>query len=196
MYRDPSDYDEMAKLAIAVRVDYQLNEMPLDMEKVCQKIGIPLIAYSDLEEEKQKFLIKIRKNGFYQPPTCLGGPAIFYNDFISSKGKQRYTIGHELKHYVNNDKEESKKAEDMAEYWSKYFIAPSPYWIYYRITDTNEIMTKSGLSEEAASYVKKGLRNRIKKFGYKFFNYEIPLLELMVPDFKIENVEIVNKERK
>lgn len=47
-------------------------------------------------------------------------PTIYYNDSFESEGSQRFTIFHELKHYVFEDKDDED--DDLADFFARYFM--------------------------------------------------------------------------
>lgn len=180
MYRTGKDYDEIAKTIIDVYQDYDINSLPLNLKDICNKLGVLLIPYSELDDENIEILLKRSKDAFYSPPTIKSKPQIYYNDLISSKGKIRYSIAHELKHYVCNDVDETNYGEDMAEYFGRYFLAPIPYLVAKRITSPIEIISHCGLSQEAASNAAKNVCNRMRVYDTRIFDYEKPLINLLI----------------
>lgn len=187
MYRLGEKYDEMAKLAIDVLIDYEINSFPLDGKEICKKLGINLIPYSAYDYEIQQICRKRSEDGF-----CFYGikgltPIICYNDwFLSQLPESRIhsTIFHEIKHILCNDKDESD--DDLAEYFSKYIRCPIPLLIYQNITDINYIISNFNISHEQSLYIMKNLENRRKKYGNKIFEYEKPLLRSILKDKYIE----------
>ena len=125
--------------------------------------------------------MKRSEYGFFCPLTNDTAPTIYYNDTISSKGCIRQTIFHEIKHYINEDKEEDPEDDDLADYFGKYIACPIPYLIALHITTPNEIISMFGVSYQMACYVAKNVENRIIKYGYKLFDYEKPLLRHLNP---------------
>ena len=182
MYWNGNDYDKMAMLAIDIYTDYHITTFPVDEKNVCKQLGLKLVPYSAYPEEGQLLLRKKSKDAFLLPATCNTPPAVFYNDSIASSGRIRYSIFHEVKHYVNNDSDESIYNEDMAEYFSKYFMAPIPYLIKKGVNDPVTIVSDHDMSYEAAQHTLQNLRNRRRVYGDKIFDYEKPLIDLLCPE--------------
>lgn len=193
MYRSSEEYERMCKLAIDIIVDYDIKIYPLDMDNLCKKMGFILTPYSACEDKKD-LLLKKSFDGFsnYSDPTKK--PIIFFNDIYGNIPPARIsqTKGHEIKHIVERDRDDSE--DDLCDYFSKYLRCPTPYVIYLGITDVNEIISTFELSYEQATYVKKQVTNRIKRYGYKYFEYELPLLkQLLGNDYDENQFEIIRK---
>ena len=104
-------------------------------------------------------------------------PKIYYNDDTDiAVSRRRYSIFHEVKHFVNRDNSENAYDEEMADYFAKYFMCPIPYLVYNNITDTNEIISKFNVSYSVACSVSSNVINRQSKYGQQIFDYEKPLI--------------------
>jgi hypothetical protein len=182
MYRNGNDYERMARLVIDIYIDYNITSFPVDEKELCRKLGLKLVPYSAYPEKTQKLLRKRSPDAFYSPATHDTPPTIFYNDKVESYGRQRYSIFHEVKHYVNNDTEESEFNDDMANYFSRYIMCPIPYLIKANINDELTLITDHGASGDAAENAIKNVRNRRATYGDKIFDYEQPLIDLLFPD--------------
>ncbi len=102
------------------------------------------------------------------------------------------TIGHEIKHIIERDNDDSE--DDLCDFFSKYLRCPMPYLMYLNIYDTTEIISKFKISFKQATYVKKQMVNRKKKYGKQYFEYEIPLLKQLCGENYIESeIEIIKK---
>lgn len=188
-YRASDKYDEMAKLAIDIYLDYNLTTFPIDPKELASRMGFEFIYYSDLNPETRELMYKFSEDGFNFPHKSGNSNVrtIYINDQIASSARKEVSLFHEIKHIVNydceiEDEEVNKENEDLAEYFGKYMKCPIPYLIYMRIIDMTDIMSIFHASEEMASNVQKGLLARIRKYGYDIFDYELPLLELILGD--------------
>ena len=103
MYRNDSIYDEIKNVIIDIYIDYGIKTFPINEKEVCKKMGVALIPYSEYEGDEFKLLQKKSKLGFFVKATKSTPPTIYYNDTIESEGAIRFTIFHELKHYVFED---------------------------------------------------------------------------------------------
>ena len=179
MYRSGKVYDEIAKTVIQIYLDYDIKSFPIDEKEVCRKMGVALIGYSSMPKEAQALLKKKSEYGFFVPETKDNPPSIYYNDMLESEGAQRFTAFHELKHYVYEDEDEEE--DDLADYFSKYFMCPIPYLLLKNIDSVNEVISEFGTSYEAAFYICSNVVNRRNKYGYQVFDYEIELIEHLEP---------------
>lgn len=179
MYRNGSIYDEIAKTVIQIYLDYGISSFPIDEGEVCRKMGVSLIGYSEMPIEGRKLLMKRSIYGFFAPETRLTPPTIYYNDLLESGGAKKFTIFHELKHYVYED--DNDNDDDLADYFAKYMMCPIPYLILKNIRTPSEVVSFCGSSYEAAVNVVSNINNRKKVYGYRLFDYEVSLIKLLEP---------------
>ena len=121
--------------------------------------------------------------------TKANAPTIYYNDSFESDGAQRFTIFHELKHYVYNDEDDSE--DDLADFFARYFMCPIPYLLLKNMDTPNEIASYCGTSFEVAFHVCLNLHNRKNRYGFQIFDYEIKLIEHLEPVL----LEVYSKEK-
>lgn len=186
MYRRGKEYDRIAKLAINIYLDYGFNTFPLDEKEVCRRLGIALVPYSECAPEERALLHKRSTYGFFNPLTKFTPPIIFYNDDLNelqSYGCIRQSIFHEIKHFVDDDKDGNPEDDDLAEYFGKYFACPIPHLIVNNIINPSEIVSLFGTSYTIASYVSTNIANRKKRYGKLIFDYEKPLIQLLDPTY-------------
>ncbi len=147
MYRFGSEYENIAQLAASVLIDYNIKKYPIDMFHLCEKMNILVMPYSKCltNEEDVSFLIDKFPDGF-----CTFGkgrqPIIYYNDFLSNKVRVFSTLGHEIKHIINNDPDDL--SDDLSNYFSKYIRCPLPFIMYLKCSSIEEISTKFNVSRE------------------------------------------------
>lgn len=183
MYWSGNDYDKTAQLVIGIFVDYNIRRFPVDEKAICRNLGLKLIPYSEYSEEQQVLLRKRSPDAFFAPATKKTPPTVFYNDKVESYGRLRYNIFHEVKHFVNGDKDDGEYNDNMADYFARYFMCPIPYLIEYGIDDELTIMSDHLVSLQAAQNTLKNVRNRRAAYGDKIFDYEKPLVELFAIRF-------------
>lgn len=179
MYRPPDIYEEIRKTIIDIFLDYGIKEFPLEEKEICRKLGVALVPYSECPPEAQELLLKKSKHGFYVKGTKENPPTIYYNDQFGSSGAVRFTIFHDIKHYVYDEDIDDEEEDDLADFFARYFLCPIPYLLVKGMESVNEIVSHFGVSMEAAENVVSNLLGRKKKYGTKIFDYEIPLLELI-----------------
>ena len=183
MYWSGNDYDKTAQLVIGIFVDYNIRRFPVDEKAICRNLGLKLIPYSEYSEEQQVLLRKRSPDAFFAPATKKTPPTVFYNDKVESYGRLRYNIFHEVKHFVNGDKDDGEYNDNMADYFARYFMCPIPYLIEYGIDDELTITSDHLVSLQAAQNTLKNVRNKRAAYGDKIFDYEKPLVELFAIRF-------------
>lgn len=174
MYRSSEDYVVIVKKIIDVYVDYGIHKFPLDEKEMCYMLGIKLLPYSEFFDDTSN----ISNDSFYIPPTKNNPPLILYNDKIENINRQRFSIFHELKHYICGDTEETVRDEDMANFFARYCMCPIPVLIVRGVDDVATIMADYGLGLQSAYNALNNVRNRRSKYGNKIEEYEKPLIEL------------------
>ncbi|MCR5593327.1 MAG: toxin [Saccharofermentans sp.] len=193
--RAGSEYDEIVKEIIPIFIDYDIKSFPLDLERICRLLSVSLIPYSECGPEAKELLLKKTKKGFFVRGTHESTPTIYYNDYEVTVGEMRYTISHEIKHYVYDECNDDNKDDDLADYFARFFLCPIPYLIVKGILTNNDIASHCKVSITAASNAASTIRNRISSFGYKIFDYEYPLLEHLIPEeFKLYKREHYDSE--
>lgn len=194
MYWSSKDYAEIVQVVIDIYLDYGLNGFPIDPFSLCKRMGIILLPYSEFMDEDRDVLKKKSSDGFYVPISRSSPPKIYYNDNldeVKSEGRMRATIFHEIKHIVMEDDEETRKNENLADFFAKWMMCPIAYLVYKDIRSTDEIIAMFGTSRQMASNVNMYVARRMCKFGNKIFENERPLIELLegivIDDEDIEN---------
>ena len=182
MFRSKNFYKEIRDKIIEIYQDYGITTFPVDEIDLCKKMGIILVPYSLLEGEELILAYKRSKEGFYAPRTTETPPMIYYNDNLEevmSYGRIRYTIFHEIKHYVFNEKVETDENEDGAQYFAKYFMCPIPYLVYNKskYDDIDSIRNGFGVSTIVAEFLLDSVNKRTIRFGNGLFQSEIDLID-------------------
>lgn len=198
MYRDSEEYDRMAKLAISIIVDYGITakDYPLDLDNLCRKMKINVVPYSAFEDEDPDFidiLLKKSKDGFFAPRSSKQEATIFFNDKYGdrlSPSRISQTKGHEIKHIVEEDEDDSD--DNLCEYFSKYLRCPIPYVLYLGLESKIDIISRFSISYQQSEIVLNNIINRKRKYGNGYFRYEIELLESLLEDFNQNEVEIID----
>lgn len=182
MLRNKSFYKAIRDKIIEIYQDYGIRTFPVDEVDLCRKMGIVLVPYSLLKGEELALAYKRSQDGFYAPMTNETPPMIYYNDNLEevmSYGRIRYTIFHEIKHFIFDDKEESEENEDGAQYFAKYFMCPIPYLVYNNkeFSSIESIRQGFGVSSQVAEFLLDSVVRRMYRFGNGLFMREIELLD-------------------
>ena len=196
MYRNGSVYDEIDKVIFDIYQDYDIKTFPVDEVDVCNKLGVALVPYSAFSQEDRKLLKKKSELGFFVKESKEQPPTIYYNDLYGSKGAIRLTIFHELKHYIYND--ENDDDDDLADYFARHFMGPTPYLMQKGFDSPNEIVSFCGMSMEAAINAYSNIVSRRNKYGMDLFDYEVPLIKHLEPvlmeTFKHDIIETIDED--
>ena len=143
----------------------------------------PIFRNSEYPEEQEALLRKRSMDAFFAPATRTTPPTVFYNDKVESRGRLRYNIFHEVKHFVTGDKDDGEYNDNMADYFARYFMCPIPYLIEYGIDNELTLISDHLISQEAARNTIKNVRNRKAVYGDKIFDSEKPLVDLFAIRF-------------
>lgn len=176
MYRNSEAYDEIAKIVIGIYEDYNITSFPVIAYELCKIMGIKLVPYSQVPLD----ITKISDDAFLVPPSIEFAPKIYFNDKIQSTERIRFSIFHEIKHYVCNEYDNSCRDEDMTNYFARYIMCPIPYLIHKNIQDEPTIRSKFDVCYMVACNVKCNVINRRDKYGDKIFDYEVPLMKQLL----------------
>lgn len=179
MYRKGEVYNEIKSIIIDIYIDYNVRKFPVDEKKLCRKMGVALIPYSAFDKEGRKLLNKKSSKGFFVKESNSSPPTIYYNDRFESEGEIRFTIFHELKHFVFEDDDDSQ--DDLADFFARYIMCPVPYLLLKNIVTTEEVMSYCNTTFTTAEHAVSNIINRKNKYGYKVFDYEVRLIEHLDP---------------
>ena len=175
------EYDEIVKEIILIYIDYNIKSFPLDLEMICRLLGVSLVPYSECGPEAKDLLLKKTKKGFFVRGAAGRTPTIYYNDYEVSVGEMRYTISHEIKHYVYDECDADNENDDLADYFARFFLCPIPYLIIKGILSPNDVVSHCKVTLTAAGNAASNISERMRWHGYKIFEYEVPLLKHLIP---------------
>ena len=184
MLRESKRYENISKDIIDIYLDYNIKGFPLDEIDICNKLGVSLVPYSSYVESKEgiDLLVKQSEYSFFVKASSETSPTIYFNDFIASAEVKRFSIFHELKHYIYNEDSRYEDEDDLAEFFARYFLCPIPYLIMKGIDSENEIISHFGVTYTVACNVISNIRSRKQWHGCSIFDHEIPLLKQLDKD--------------
>ena len=115
MRRSGEEYERLDGLAREILVDYQVSSFPLDLLWLSKRMGFDVVPYSAYEGSANfPLLLKRSKDGFSYPAGIGKVPTIFYNDKYGDNltpARIQSTIGHEIKHLIDGDEDDSDADE-------------------------------------------------------------------------------------
>lgn len=189
------DYALAQYSAYQTLVSSDLYELPINIKKLIRSYGIHIQTYTDFAKDCHISIDNVifmcaSKDGCTMKRSD-GSYLLLYNDSIKSKGRIRYTLAHELGHYIlkhhsknnkikisrgnflkNLDKLEYNKLEQEANYFAKRFLVPLP--IVDKIVtklnfiDVPTLINIFGITQQPANYIINELSKRKNRiYSYK-----------------------------
>ena len=118
-------YSYIEEKVVELFINLNITSFPIKPRQIAKKLGIKTKTYKKLGEELRNKLIKNEVYGFTYENKKSNVCIIAYEGTASNK-RTRFTIMHEIGHYVLKHKEPSALAEKMADYFAGYALAPTP----------------------------------------------------------------------
>ena len=172
------EYENIKQTVIDTFLEYDIKCIPINAFEMAIKMGIKIIPYSALEEEKKSAALKISLDG-YSVEANIYEWIIYYNDSCENYGRINQTIMHEIGHYALGHINGGEKEEAEAKFFAKYALAP-PTLVHHmkeKITVTN-IMRKFDISYTAACYAYKYYYTWLNHNKTEYTEYEVKMLNL------------------
>ena len=172
----------MEKKVFQILLDNEYVEFPLDVFELARRVfKAEIIKYSDLGDEVRKKILSVKEleDSFTVFEHWSDGN-ITYKIYINdSKAiyRQRFSMGHEIKHIVFKEEDPSEEDEALADYFSKCLIAPKCLIIMDNIESEDDIVEKFELGPQPSSYLFKTIQNRVEKYGRELFDFEKEFLK-------------------
>ncbi len=194
------EYDRIRKLVISIIVDYNIdiNDYPLDMDKLCKRMGINVVPYSAYDgKQTLALLLKRSKDGFNIPRNSKQKATIYYNDKYGdhlTPSRISQTKAHELKHILEEDKNDND--ESLCDNFAKYLRYPLPLVLYLKINTRQELISKFGISDEQAKYILIQADRHKNKLQNKYYDYEVLLIkQILGKHIKISDELIISSSK-
>ena len=189
------DYALAQYSAYQTLVSSNLYELPINIKKLIRSYGIHIQTYADFAKDchisMDNVVFMCASEDGCTMKRSDGSYLLLYNDLIKSKGRIRYTLAHELGHYIlkhhsknnkikisrgnflkNLDKLEYNKLEQEANYFAKRFLVPLP--IVDKIVtklnfiDVPTLINIFGITQQPANYIINELSKRKNRiYSYK-----------------------------
>lgn len=144
-------YEFIKGEAIAVLERFGIRCFPISGFEIAMKMGIALIPYSSLSEEKYDAAIRASPDGFYVEDWS-GKEMIFFNDLLGNYERINWTILHEIGHCVLDHTGHSEEEESEANFFAKYIAAPPPLVHLINPICPDDIATTFCLSYQTSAY--------------------------------------------
>jgi Zn-dependent peptidase ImmA (M78 family) len=176
-------HKDIIKIISDTLIYYNVLDYPIDPFLLAMRLGIKICPYSKLSNRGFELSKKYSKDGF----SCVVNNDewhIYYNDKAPNQFRMRYTLFHEIGHFVlGHIKTNSFEEEIEANNFSRNILVPNVlvyYWLGENVS-VKLIQEKFLTSMEVAKYAYESY----KKWLYKFKRGEIE-------DYELELVYRVN----
>ena len=150
MFLSYDRYEEIKRAVVDLFETTGIASVPVNPWLMAAKSGIRLIRYSELPEKEASKLRSLCDGGVFFKNQELR-PTIVYDDSVGV-GRQRFTILHEMGHYILGHHQDSDLAEAEANFFAKYAIAPPMLVSLISPNDYIDIALAFGLSDDCAYY--------------------------------------------
>lgn len=169
-------YEELKRIVVETFIRADVRSVPISGFEIATKLGVSILPYSALPEEKRAFAIETDRDGFVAYDD--GKWFILYED-TANCGRINNTIMHEIWHVVLDHKETSAVGEAEAKFCAKYSMAP-PVLIYkYKAFSVDDIVEVFDVSYQAACYALKYYKTWLRYGDSEYTEYEKALLDLI-----------------
>lgn len=169
-------YEEIKSIVVATYEKYGINKIPIDCFELARKMGITIIPFSKLTQKQQN------KISFCEGEAimfCINQSTyIFYNDIDNTISRQRFSIFHEIGHYILGHKGESELAKSEADFFARYAIAPILLVWKLNCVDVVDIKNIFNTSFECATNIKNNYDNWIIYGGQELKKFEDKLIDI------------------
>lgn len=169
-------YEFIKGEVVALFERYDIKCLPINGFEIAYKMGIKLIPYSSLNQQKFDAVMQVSLDGFYLEDLS-GNDIIYYNDTVSYD-RMNMTILHEIGHCVLDHKGNSEEEETEAGFFAKYAAAPPPLIHFTDARSPQEIEDTFGISYTASHFAYNYYRKWLLYGGRGYKDYEIRLLLL------------------
>lgn len=177
MRLENEQYEQIKQTVIDTYLEYNVKCTPISAFELAVRMGLKLVAYSSLNEEKKAAAKMISLDG-YSAEMKDGTWVIYYNDEGNNYERINRTIMHEIGHYSLGHIEEGEEEEMEANFFAKYALAPPPLVHKLSIITPDSIKRAFDISWQAAYYAYKYYKNWLNYGQKEYTDYEIKLLEL------------------
>lgn len=139
--------EHIKEKVLDVYKECDIHSFPIDCFSVLKHYGIRTITYRETKEQNPE-LYKAISN--YSKDAFRFRMSVYYNS-SNPDGRIRFSLMHELGHYILGHTEECSENEDEADCFSSYMIAPRVAIEEFGFTTSDQLHEKFGLSYAASN---------------------------------------------
>lgn len=191
------DYEKLKNIAYSFLNQYTNGKLPIDLLHIISQLdNLHLMKYSTFAKENDLNINEVyqflnSEDGALWYKTDTQTYILLYNDTIDNKERIRFTIAHELGHYILKHNEVSDKTslsrytltedeynvfEKEANFFAKHLLVPFPilgnYVMFFRSMNDQFIQNVFQVSFSVANYVIENLKS-MQTFGLVKDGHEV-----------------------
>ena len=142
-------YKQIEENVVDLLVQLNIRSYPIDPMQIALSLGYELIPFSQMDKDAKRILMLKDVDGVshYNPDRKTF--VIYYRQY-GIEERLRFTICHEIGHIRMGHKGESELARRIANYYSAYLLAPTP-WIWKAGCDDYTDVANTFLVSEACA---------------------------------------------
>lgn len=141
------DLEYINKKILEVYKECNIRSFPIDCFSVLKHYGLQTITYKETKEQNPELYKAIYR---YSNDAFRFRMSVYYNS-TNSDGRIRFSLIHELGHYILGHTEESSDNEDEANTFASNFLAPRPITFQQGLKTAEQIRDYYGISISAAN---------------------------------------------
>lgn len=176
-----SRYEEIKQEIANVYEDYGISSFPIDIFELANKMGIRIkyatyILVMNPEKVDEYFFYRV-PDAYLVRDKTKDEFVMFVDDIGTQKNRQRFSIAHEIIHYILNHKEQNEENESEANFGATYMLAPTSVSLIPNVYDElfcnlEKIPTFFGISCSTAEISMRYADNRIQHGPCYALSYE------------------------
>lgn len=168
------DYKLILDKTFEIFVECKVKEFPVDCFGILEHYGFKLYTYAEMHATNQRLYEMCRR---YSDDAFRYQNIICYNENVI-ENRIRFSLMHELGHFVLNHKETSQENEDEADYFASCVLAPRVAIHKTLCRTADAIHDTFGLSYAASN---RALTDYKKWHGRKKYDSEHQLFDYLYP---------------
>lgn len=145
----PKLYDRIEENVVDLLIQLNIRSFPIDPMEIALRLGYELVPFSKMNREAKRILVPKDVDGVSHYDPTRKTFVIYYRP-DGMKERLRFTIGHEIGHIRMEHHGESELARRIADYYSAYLLAPTPWIGQAGCDDYKDVANAFFISESCA----------------------------------------------